>query len=92
MTDISGTVLGRVWNPAEQGPSVVTAREGVVYDITSSQAPLVRDICEMEDPLAYVKAAEGAELCSLDALLANDPSNPEQPYLLAPCDLQAVKA
>ncbi len=92
MTDISGTVLGRVWNPNEQGPSVVTVRDGIVFDITSAEAPLVRDICEMDDPLGYVKAAEGAELCSLEALLANDPSNPEQPYLLAPCDLQAVKA
>jgi len=92
MTDNRGTLLGRVWNPTARGPSVVTVRDGVVYDITSVQAPLVRDICEMNDPVAYVQKAEGTKLCSLDELLANDPSNVERPYLLAPCDLQAVKA
>ncbi|MEH6725227.1 MAG: fumarylacetoacetate hydrolase family protein [Hyphomicrobiales bacterium] len=92
MTDNRGTLLGRVWNPTARGPSVVTVRDGVVYDITSVQAPLVRDICEMDDPVAYVQKAEGTRLCSLDELLANDPSNAEKPYLLAPCDLQAVKA
>lgn len=92
MTDNRGTLLGRVWNPTARGPSVVTVRDGVVYDITSVQAPLVRDICEMDDPVTYVQKAEGTRLCSLDELLANDPSNAEKPYLLAPCDLQAVKA
>ena len=29
------TLLGRVWNAAEQGPSVVTVRDGRVIDITT---------------------------------------------------------
>jgi fumarylacetoacetate (FAA) hydrolase family protein len=92
MTDTSGTLLGRVWNPKEKGPSVVTVRDGIVYDITSSEAPLVRDICEMDDPVAYVRNAGGEQLCHLDSLLENSPSDNAKPHLLAPCDLQAVKA
>ena len=55
----SGTVLGRVWNPAVKGPAVVTIRDGRMMDITSAAAPLVRDICEMNDPVAYVRKADG---------------------------------
>ena len=51
------TLLGRVWNAAEQGPSVVTVRDGRVIDVTTKDAPLVRDICAMDDPTGYVRAA-----------------------------------
>ena len=60
-----GCLLGRVWNPAVSGPSVVTIREGRVIDITSPEAPLVRDICAMDEPAAYVSAAKGEDLGAL---------------------------
>jgi fumarylacetoacetate (FAA) hydrolase family protein len=42
----AGTLIGRVWRPDLDGPSVVVAREGALHDI-SSVTPTVRDLCEM---------------------------------------------
>lgn len=94
MTDFpqNGTFLGRVWDADAKGPSVVTLREGHLVDITSPEAPLVRDICEMEDPLGYVRSATGPVLGSLEDFLGRSPGDLSQSHLLAPCDLQAVKA
>ncbi len=87
-----GTFVGRMWRPEAAGPSVVTVRDGVVVDITSPEAPLVSDICELDDPAAYVRAAAGTALGPLAAIAANRPGDLSRPHLLAPCDLQAVKA
>ncbi len=87
-----GLFLGRVWRSDADGPSVVTLREGRVVDITSKEAPLVRDICEMDDPAAYVRTAEGSDLGALAAIIANGPDDPGRTHFLAPCDLQSVKA
>jgi fumarylacetoacetate (FAA) hydrolase family protein len=62
-----------------------------VWDITSRAAPTVRDICEMDDPVAYVLGVDGRRVHTLEMLLSNV-SQLDRPYLLAPCDLQAVKA
>ena len=86
------TLLGRVWNAAEQGPSVVTVRDGQVIDITTRDAPLVRDICAMDDPTGYVRAADGPVLGSVEDVLAAPVGDLARTHLLAPCDLQAVKA
>ena len=86
------TLLGRVWNAAEQGPSVVTVRDGRVIDVTTKDAPLVRDICAMDDPTGYVRAAAGPALGSVEDVLAAPVGDLTQTHLLAPCDLQAVKA
>ncbi|MCJ8323966.1 MAG: fumarylacetoacetate hydrolase family protein [Rhizobiales bacterium] len=85
-------LLGRVWNAAEQGPSVVTVRDGQIVDITSKYAPLVRDICEMADPAGYTRQANGAVLGSVDAIAAAKVGDFGQTHFLAPCDLQAIKA
>lgn len=44
--------LGRLWREGV-GPVVVALREGALFDITSRDAPLVRDILEMDDPADY---------------------------------------
>jgi fumarylacetoacetate (FAA) hydrolase family protein len=87
----SGTLLGRIWNPDVAGPSIVTIRAGRVIDITSAEAPLVRDICERDDPAGYVAAAQGIDLGAAADIVAN-PCDPEKLHFLAPCDLQAIKA
>lgn len=87
----SGISLGRVWTPQVAGPSVITIREGRIWDITSPAAPLVRDICEMDDPAAYVASASGCDLGQAEDIFANN-ADPESIHFLAPCDLQAVKA
>lgn len=90
-TEKKGTWLGRVWNPAAKGPSVVTLRGDDVVDITSKAAPTVRDICEMDDPVGYVRTAKGTRLGSLDEIAAANAGG-EGLHFLSPCDLQAVKA
>jgi fumarylacetoacetate (FAA) hydrolase family protein len=87
-----GVFVGRVWSPSVSGPSAVTIRDGVVLDITSNTAPLVADICEMDDPAAYVRNAPGKQVGTLDEISGNTPEDPAKPHFLAPCDLQAVKA
>jgi fumarylacetoacetate (FAA) hydrolase family protein len=89
---MDGTLIGRIWDPEAQGPAVATVRDGRVIDITSRAAPLVRDICEMDDPAGYVQAASGRDLGPIEALVASEVGDLSVPHLLAPCDLQAVKA
>ncbi|MEV6793159.1 fumarylacetoacetate hydrolase family protein [Streptomyces sp. NPDC051320] len=88
-----GALVGRVWRPGI-GPSVVAVRESGVHDVTAS-FPTVRDLCETPDPAAQLRAADGERIAGLDELLVNTPPgtrDPEDPWLLAPVDLQAVKA
>lgn len=87
-----GTFVGRVWRPEMVGPSAVTVRDGVVLDITSPETPLVSDICDLKDPAGYVNAAAGTALAPLAEIVANRPDDMSRLHLLAPCDLQAVKA
>ncbi|HEY8382030.1 MAG TPA: fumarylacetoacetate hydrolase family protein [Microvirga sp.] len=89
-----GALAGRIWRPDLDGPSVVAIRPEGAVDI-SRQFPTLRDLCETPDPAAALRAAEGETVGSLEALLANTPPDrrdPAQPWLLAPLDLQAVKA
>jgi len=90
-----GIFLGRVKSPDAAHPLVVTARGGEVVNITSKQAPTVRDICEMDDPADYVRDAKGKTLGRLDDIAANSfgsARDAAKPFLLSPVDLQAVKA
>ena len=41
-----GLLVGRVKMPGYTFPRVVTVRDGRIVDITSKDAPTVRDICE----------------------------------------------
>jgi len=87
-------LAGRVWRPDLAGPAVVAIRDGAAVDISRSFATM-RDLCEAADPSAALRAADGPSLGPLAAILANTP--PERrdamrPWLLAPVDLQAIKA
>ena len=89
-----GTFVGRVWEPGV-GPLIVTLRDGAITDITGREAPTMRDLMEMDRPSDYVASSVGKELCSLDDLVTESvaaASDPERRHLLAPCDLQSVKA
>lgn len=87
-----GVPLGRVWNADVAGPSVVTLRDNRVIDITSKDAPTVRDICEMAAPAAYVRTAQGRDIGAVQSIAGNAVGDLSQTHFLAPCDLQAVKA
>jgi len=90
-SDLAAPLVGRVLRPGV-GPSVVTIRDGAVIDITAKAAPTVRDILEMDDPASYVKSAPGEDLGSLDAIADATMEGSGGVQLLAPCDLQALKA
>jgi fumarylacetoacetate (FAA) hydrolase family protein len=89
--DGAAILLGRIERPSI-GPSVVTIRNGAVIDITAKRAPTVRDILELDDPAAYVRSAPGDDLGSLSAIADTTMQDLPGPQLLAPCDLQALKA
>lgn len=77
------------------GPVVVTLRDGEVFDITSREVPTTRDLLELNDPAGYVQNTKGKRICSLTELEADSikaASDPTQRHLLAPNDLQSVKA
>ena len=87
-------LAGRVWRPDLAGPSVVAVRDGALVDI-SRAFPTIRDLCEAADPIAALRGADGERIGEVDAVLANTPleqRDRDQPWLLAPIDLQAVKA
>ncbi len=86
-----GLWLGRVWLPDEHGPAVVTVRDGIVTDITSIAAPTVSHVLDLDDPAAHVRSAPGVGLDTVDNIAAA-PVDLDHIHLLAPCDLQAVKA
>ena len=90
----AGALAGRVWRPELAGPAVVAIRAEGVIDITRA-FPTARDLCEAADPAAASRAATGENLGSLAAIVANTPRDSRdasKPWLLAPIDLQAVKA
>jgi len=89
-----GLFVGRVWNPDVAGPSIVTSREGVLVDITSREAPTLSALFERQDAAGFVRAASGKAVGSVEQIVANSTGKPDgaRPYLLAPVDLQAVKA
>ncbi|QRM56787.1 fumarylacetoacetate hydrolase family protein [Sinorhizobium sp. BG8] len=90
-----GTFVGRVWRLDVAGPALISLRGGEVVDITTSSVPTMRDLLELDDPVAYAREQEGAVLATLEALVQSSASasgDPSRIHLLAPCDLQAVKA
>ena len=87
-------LVGRVWRGgAVDGPAVVAVRGGRVIDITR-HAPTVSDLFERADLVAIVRDAAGDDLGDvhelIGAALRDDAGAPVR--LLAPCDLQAIKA
>jgi len=87
-------LVGRIWRPDVAGPSVVAVRGGTVFDI-SAAAPTMRDLLESGDPAGLAGSAPGEDLGGLPDILSNTPTegrNAQRPWLIAPVDLQAVKA
>jgi len=87
-------LIGRVWRGAPiDGPSVVVVRDGEVFDITAS-APTTSDLFDRDDVAAFARSAPGEKLGSVQALLGTNADAQSQANLrlLAPCDVQAIKA
>ncbi|MGO4330418.1 fumarylacetoacetate hydrolase family protein [Cupriavidus sp. 2TAF22] len=95
---LAGTLVGRAWIPAGDGapagPAVVVLRPDGVFDI-SDVAPTMSTLLEHDDPVTVVRNARGRLVGTLDELLANmaGPRGGDAlARLLAPCDLQVIKA
>lgn len=78
----TGTLVGRVWRDDVAGPAVVSLRADGVYDL-SDHAPTMSTLLELPDPARAVREMPGQRLGTLEEIL---------PHLLAPCDLQVIKA
>lgn len=86
------TLVGRAWLPGRAGgPTPVTVRDGELIDL-SALAPTVSALLEMPGAAAAVRAAPHRAVGRLDAALVAPPDAQDALRLLAPCDLQPVKA
>ncbi len=86
-------LIGRVWRPELEGPSVVIVRDGVLFDVTREVAT-VADFLD-GDSVATYDSLEGERLGPVDDFLASPAemgNGAARACLLAPCDLQALKA
>ena len=87
-------LAGRVWRPDAGGPSVVAVRDGELFDISARSPPCA--ICARRPiPPPHCARRTGERIGSVDAVLANTPverRDRSKPWLLAPIDLQAIKA
>ncbi|QOF78833.1 fumarylacetoacetate hydrolase family protein [Variovorax sp. 38R] len=92
------TLVGRLWQPGV-GPVLVAVQGDGLHDL-SKLAPTMSDLLEgkgspAEAVRAALQAGTAPRIAALEAVLANSDESTRdsgQPWLLAPCDLQVVKA
>jgi fumarylacetoacetate (FAA) hydrolase family protein len=91
----AGTLVGRAWVPgAIPGPSVVALRAEGVFDLGAA-VPTMTDLLNADDPLALVRNTKGTRIGATAEVIVNSSADrraEDQPYFLAPCDLQPAKA
>lgn len=87
----SGVFVGRVWRRGI-GPAVVAVRGDRVVDITTRAMPTMRDLLEAEALSATVAAIDGEDIGSLEEIAAASLLGRGGTRLLAPVDMQAIKA
>jgi fumarylacetoacetate (FAA) hydrolase family protein len=88
-------LIGRAWVPAVKGPMLVRVDGDGLLDL-SAIAPTASELLNRPDAAREIRAANALpRVASLaDALRnsAGETRDPSLPWLLAPCDLQAIKA
>ncbi len=87
------SLIGRLWLPG-QGPTPVALRaDGQLVDL-AHLAPTVSALLDLPDPAGAVRAWLDSDRPGLGAAaeLANAAQGDDQRHLLAPCDLQPIKA
>jgi fumarylacetoacetate (FAA) hydrolase family protein len=87
------TLVGRVWLAGQPGGPVVVALRGEELVDLGAIAATMSDLLDMENPAGAVQhaAKTAPAVARLKEVLAGTLAM-KPPYLLAPCDLQAVKA
>jgi fumarylacetoacetate (FAA) hydrolase family protein len=88
-------LIGRVWQEDAEGPSIVRVDNDSVYDL-SPVAATSSQLLNQDDPAGAVRGARGLRRLgsTADILLNSLPDRRQRgtPWLLAPCDLQTIKA
>jgi fumarylacetoacetate (FAA) hydrolase family protein len=88
-------LVGRAWKPGPNGgPCIIAVRGAAVVDLTASFATMA-DLLDSDAATVAAKVASAPVLGDLAAVLANSAEagrDTGAPWLLAPCDLQAIKA
>jgi len=86
-------LIGRVWRKTDryEGPGVVAVRNGEVFDITST-VPTTADLFERDDAVEIARNAQGERLGTAAELIAASLDASSTLKLLAPCDVQPIKA
>ncbi|TDN57981.1 fumarylacetoacetate hydrolase family protein [Paraburkholderia sp. BL10I2N1] len=88
-------LVGRVWRKTDthEGPCVVVVRGGELFDITAT-VPTTADLFERENAAQVARTAPGVSLGTAAQLIAANLPHAAAPVvrLLAPCDIQAIKA
>lgn len=95
-----GTYIGRAWFPQGwksdiAGPHIIVVKNGHVFDVTRD-GPTCSALLERPDHADVInRALSKRPLISLSLLLENGQAcnlDPSKPYLLAPIDIQCIKA
>ncbi|MEM0946499.1 MAG: fumarylacetoacetate hydrolase family protein [Pseudomonadota bacterium] len=89
-----GHFVLRVWLPEVNGPAVARIDGETVVDITSSQHPTMQALLDTDDPVEAAFGAVGRPVGPLSEIAQNsrEAPAPDVPHILAPPDLQAIKA
>jgi fumarylacetoacetate (FAA) hydrolase family protein len=87
----TATLVGRVFDPGCAGPCVVAVRGSRLVDLTGVE-PTVADLLERPDAVEVVRTAEGRSWSLDEVLTATLAGDRTVPHLLAPVDLQVLKA
>ena len=93
------TLVGRAWVPGRNaGPSPVLVADAWAWDL-SRVVPTVSELLNLQDPvnvaLDAMTSGWAKPLGAIADLITNshaDRRDPAKPYLLTPCDLQALRA
>jgi len=85
-------LIGRVWDPATQGPRVVSVRGEEVFDL-SPEVRTVAELMEHENPANTALLGMGTPRWELPEIVAASvQKDHNRPHLLATIDLQVIKA
>jgi fumarylacetoacetate (FAA) hydrolase family protein len=91
-SDEAGLLIGRVFDPTQHGPCVVMIHGDRLIDITR-HASTTSELFERQDLIEYVRSLQTGESWPLDDVLRNTfAQDRSRPHLLAPIDLQVIKA
>lgn len=85
------TLIGRLWDPESQAPRVVAVRGEELVDL-SALALTVSELLERDELVRIVRETLSPRTWSIEDVLDAVPGDSGSAHLLAPIDLQVVKA